>query len=90
MAVKRRVIWMTDENWDRLAQVVSNHQRSTTALGLDQKITPSLIILDSLTRGYFRAEGLVAEVVTEAQPERPMSERFNTRPFTPAPKVRGK
>lgn len=74
---KRRVIWMDDENWDRLGRVVDREQTKTHALGLTQKITRSLVILDALDRGYFRvlreAEGTV---------------RYDTQPVRAVPKVK--
>ena len=70
MAVKRRTIWMSDEHWGELHRVVERIQAETKTMGLTQRITPSLVILDCLDRGHFRGD----------------PESFNSVPFTPVPK----
>ena len=88
MAVKRRVIWMSDENWAELNRVVERLQTRTKMMGLTQRITPSLVILDCLDRGHFRAER-EARAAQREWPEDPppiFEPGFNSRPFTPVPK----
>jgi hypothetical protein len=51
---KRRIIWMDDETWAMLGQVVAAEQRRANG-GFGQRITPSLVIRDCLDRGHFRA-----------------------------------
>jgi hypothetical protein len=100
MTAKRRVIWMDDENWDKLGRVVEREQARTTAMGLSQKITRSLVILDCLDRGHFQAhaetaattvDAVIESVVGTPNPLRKLAavERFNSQPFRgPIPKKR--
>jgi hypothetical protein len=73
MAVKRRVIWMTDEEWTALGMVAQ-----------DQGVTISGVI-----RQFWKLSLEIEEKLQAEMGLAPDVVRFNIQPFTgPIPKVR--
>ncbi len=84
MTVKRRLIWMTDEQWaeiqrwaDSQGLTTSAYIRAATLALVDRHPAPDAI--DHAIRTVERMETLGRGTIVE-------DGGFNTRPFTPVPK----
>jgi len=82
--MKRRIIYLSDEQWESLqaqargeATTISNLIRHGLAL-----------VPQSLSRGPATVEFHAPATLTGAEMAKRERERFNSRPFTPVPKKR--
>lgn len=71
MAVKRRTIWVSDEDWEEI----------TTWAKIAGE-TPSVFLREAVRQGDVTIAERLPPITAEA--------RFNSRPFSPAPKTKGR
>jgi hypothetical protein len=86
MAVKRRVIWATDEEWDRL-KLAAEARGVTISMYLRAIAMSDEYIAVQHTIDAIKDKDL--SVILEPSPVTVGYDRFNSQPFTgPIPKVR--
>lgn len=79
MAVKRRIIWMSDEQWTRLKEIAGPQTVSDLIRG--QFFTPRVE-----TSAVQTARTIIERSGDTENAIRGLGYAFNSRPFTPAPK----
>jgi hypothetical protein len=82
------VVWFSDQEWSALTERASKAgltRSSYIKLALEQRERWEMAA-DIAAENPHTFVSPTAGIHFEAQPERPMSEHFNTRPFTPVPK----
>lgn len=90
MAVKRRTIWMTDEEWARMGALAELRHATISQMIRDGLENPTMVVTKMSTVQPVSTEDIEDEPALDAARQavgRAIgSASFSTRPFTPVPK----